>query len=104
MDASLASMLTQTITLEPHTGQDAYGQPTYGAAVAHAARVEWVEVLVQTPTGAERSPRQLVFLAGPAIPDLRDRLTLPDGAQHALQQVSPVYDETGVLHHVEVTL
>ena len=104
LDLALASMLTETITLAPYQGEDAYGAPLYGPAQAHAARLDWRVVQVLTPTGTERRHECLLFLAGTVAVDVRDRVTLADGSVPMIQRVMTMRDETGVVSHQEVLL
>jgi hypothetical protein len=74
------------------TGQNAYGEPAYAAAVLRPAIVDWTQRLVRTSDGREvLSVLTLVFLE-PVTLDIRDKLTLPDGRTAPLLAFKGVVD------------
>lgn len=103
----LLEFMTETITLEPYVGQDAYGAPTYGTAVPYSARVSLQNQLVRSHDGREMASRGKVYVAMTTVPDVRSRLTLPSSYQPTvmpLLDVQPENDETSVLNHVVLVL
>ena len=89
-------MLTSTITVEPWSSQDVYGQITYGTAVSMVARISKAPKLVRADDGREVvagstawvDPASVVIWA-------RDRVTLPDGTTPTVLSVERVPDERG---------
>ena len=77
LPAALLEGFVDTITLEPWTGQDDYGKPTYGAAVTHPARVEVRSRRLAGSAGVDILARGRIFLATTTVPSNKDRLTLP---------------------------
>lgn len=103
-DNELTPLLVHTVTIEPWTGQDVDGKPTYGAAVSYAAKVEARPRLVRTPEGHVIATRGVVYLQTTSVPSTKDRLTLPSGfgaTQPPIAEVQIQTDEDGV-HHCEV--
>ena len=101
-----ADFMTDTITVEPLASRDAYGTPTYGAAVSYPCRIDGATKQTVNVNGTERSIAAMVYVMGiPGIGPM-DRLTMPAGydpAQPPILRVSPLTDETGA-HHTEVAL
>lgn len=79
--------LKHTITVAPFTGKSAYGDPTYGAKVTRAARVEAKQVLVRKPGGQEVQAEHVIYTAS-AI-GAQDRVWLPgvDSSDDSLTKV-----------------
>lgn len=72
-------LMVQTVTLTPWTGQNAYGEPTYGTAVSYTARVEGKVRMVRDSIGVERVSTVAVYLATTTSISPKDKLTLPSG-------------------------
>ena len=106
MDPALLDMLTETVTHEPYTGQNAYGAPQYGAPVQLAARVAYRVTTLTNAQGQERTSTSVVYLNGDVEISVRDRITLPDGSKPAIQGVYSPTDPTqpGVVDHHELSL
>jgi hypothetical protein len=106
MEAVLRAMLTQTVMHSAYTGQDAYGKPTYAAAVARACRIQYEVRSVANPQGQERTSNTVIFFDGTFPLTVRDKLVLPDGTAPALQLVyAPVDpDHPDVIDHYEAIL
>ncbi len=95
-----------TVQLAPWTGQNDYGEPTYGAMVPYAAKIEQGVNLLREGLG-DRSivPKYKVFLGEAVQVDVRDQLTLDasfgsrdtagtfEAPLATIYQVKPVYDE-----------
>lgn len=77
MIESFLDFMTQEVSLEPYTGQDAYSQPSFGPATTYPARVVGRTRLVRTILGDERVSTVTVYLGRLAQATPRDRLTLP---------------------------
>lgn len=104
MDPVLAAMLTETVTIAPYTGHNAYGVPTYGAAVSYPARIQREFQTLSTNVGPQLVEETRLFLDGNAVVDERSRITLPDGAAPPIEGIKPVRDELGTLDHWVVYL
>ena len=99
---SIADLLNQTVTIEPKTGEDIQGKPSYGAAVAYAARVRPDETLIKAPDGSDVLIRARLTLLPDAVVSVGDRATLPDGQQADVLTVGTVADGQGEPHHIKV--
>ena len=103
---SVKDLFPHTINLEPWTGQNAYGEATYGSADTYQAKIEQGVDLVRAGFG-DRSlvPRYKVFIGAAVQVDARDRLTLDTqfgerdetgvfvAPTAVIQRVTPVFDE-----------
>ena len=97
-------LMGQTVTIEPFTGRDGYGVPTYGPEVAYRARVVGRVRLVRNAQGQDVASMHTVYLAASPVIAPEDRLTLPDEyvpRTPPILAVSRVPDERGI-HHVVV--
>lgn len=74
---SLISMMAHTISLAPYTGQNAYGEASYGAAVNYTARVQGKMKMVRDFAGVERVSTVTCYVATTAAISPKDKLTLP---------------------------
>ncbi len=96
MITSLRSMLTSTITVEPWSSQDVYGQATYGTAVSMAARISKAPKLVRADDGREVVAGSTAWVDPVStIIGARDRVTLPDGTTPTVLSVERIPDERG---------
>ncbi len=100
MEPDLLALMFHTVTVEPFTGRDEYGRPTYGAATQYRARVVGMQRLVRTPDGAEKVSATTVYLASAPGVGPEDRVTLPDGSQPPILVVSRMPDDRGWHHEV----
>lgn len=103
MDPALLSMLTETLTVAPYLSQDAYGNPTYGPAVAYPAREEWRIRRIVDQTGQERLSRARVFFDGNVPLTLRDQVTLSDGTTPPILLLYHVRGMHGEIDHLELS-
>ena len=103
MDPALLTMLTETVTLQSYTGQDAYGKPSYGPVVTHPARVAYRVTTLTNAQGQERTSTTTVYLDGAVPITVKDRLILPDGTAPAIQAIysptDPLLPGEGPDHH-----
>jgi hypothetical protein len=101
-------LLTETVTRQPYTGQDKYGQATFGSAENVQCRiVQRPEIVRQAggeSTGVMREVVAKARIYCRAVPGwgLRDRVTLPDGSQPVILEVHTYPDEDGEHHQVVV--
>lgn len=103
MDQDLLSLMPHTVIIAPWTGQNAYGEPTYGAAVSYTARVQGKMRMMIDANGVERVSSVTVYVATTAAIGPKDKLTLPGGwtpASPPIIAVQRVSDEHGDHHTV----
>lgn len=74
-----ASLMTQTVSIAPKTGYDAYGKPTYGSDVTYKAAVVGEMKLVRDTRGQQVPSKQQVYLMSNAAVRPEDRITLSTG-------------------------
>ena len=75
----LRALCRQTVQVALRTGVDGYGEPTYGADVAHTARVAGRHRLVRDARGEQVLSTRTVYFAGAPALDVHDRVTLSTG-------------------------
>lgn len=101
--ADMADFLPHTITIEPYSGQDKYGDPSFGSPVSYKGRVELKNRMVRDNVGQERVSRGKIFLNTQTIPSAKDRITLPSGYEPTnpeILAIHPKENETGIDHIV----
>ena len=99
-------MMAHTITVEPYSGQNNYGEATYGAAVTYKARVQMKSEWIRDVEGREVRARGRAYVSTTTVLGAKDRLTLPSQftpTQPPILDVHPAYDED-TLHHVVLML
>jgi hypothetical protein len=80
LDSSMLSLMEDSITIEPYTGQDSQQAPTYGDAVTYQAQVlPWTEHVILAG-GREVRSTTSVIIPDRVFIDQRSRITLPAGA------------------------
>lgn len=97
---------TQTVTVEPPSGKNAYGELTYGTSTTYKARIVGRTKTVTDKEGRERVSMYTVYLNTNAVIDPDSRVTLPSGyapSQPKLLAVGTYPDETGP-HHTTLFL
>jgi len=98
---------TMTISIEPYTGPNAYGESQYGPPVFDVpCRIDERIRMVRDSQGVERASTTVLFVIGGPL-DARDRITMP-GVYKGIPQppiitVSNFYDKDG-FDHSEVYL
>lgn len=102
MEPELAAMLTETVSHEAFTGQNAYGTPTYAPAVMRPCRVEYKVGPMVTATGEERTSSTRIFFDSDFTLQLRDKIVLEDGTAPQIQSIYRPRDEAGEIHHQEI--
>lgn len=98
IDPDLAVLMTSVVVIEPWTGQDAYGQPAFGAPMEYKARLAGVARLWRKTATLEQTPDYAIFLAGAYNVTVKDRITLPDGTQPPIISVDNYPDEHGMYY------
>jgi hypothetical protein len=110
--AAWLDMMRQTVTVEPVSGRDLFGNKTYGAALTYRCRLVGKRKLVIDEAGKEVLSRQTVYLATADAIDPESRVTLStaDVGSTAATAINPPIvstarfpDETG-WHHAVIYL
>ena len=96
MITSLRSFLTVRIAVEPWTGQNVYGDATYGTSVSMPARISKKPKLVRADDGRETVAGSIAWV-DPAFVTIgpKDRVTLPDGSTPPVLSIDRIPDERG---------
>lgn len=109
MLSSILDLFPKEVIIEPWTGQNRAGEPTYGEAVTYPAKIERGNRQVQGQGDRAIVPKHKIFLGAAVLVDVRDKITLPleygergsDGnfaaPTPAIVDVQPIFDE---LEHV----
>lgn len=111
MVAIPAALLNMSATLSPRTGDDDFGNPSYGTAVTLSnIYIEPVKAINQGTLGEQKRGDAILFFdCENSIPLSQTFAGLDkvvwSGIEYNVRRVSPFYDPlTGVLHHWEVEL
>lgn len=89
-------MMATTVTVYRRTGQDTYGQPSYGPAQGpYPARVNNVQRNVIGPEGQMVVAKGRAWLDTVDVFNVNDKVVLADGSTPVLLNVNQVPDETG---------
>jgi hypothetical protein len=99
-------LMNDTITIEPFTGRDGYGTPSYGASVSYACRINGEQRQVTNVFGVDVTSKARIYLMDTPVIGALDRLTLPAGnvpQQPPIIAVDGLSDESGP-HHTEITV
>lgn len=100
--SSFADCMPTTVTREPFSVMDKYGQRSYGAGVAILSRVQEKQERVTIASGEEVLSRGKVYMAEIVGWDTSDRITLPDGTTPEILAVQKLNDENGPHHEVVI--
>ena len=92
---------TDTISVEPKSGNSAYG-PTFGTAVTYQARIEQVQKRVTNANGQEVVANLLALVEPKAVIAAGDRVTY-DGGRYEVVSAEPLRCWKSI-HHVEAFL
>ena len=106
MDPALECLFIHTVGIEPHTGNDVDGKPTFGTSVDYKAKIVMGKSYSRGAGGREIEGTGKVYIKTTTVPVTKDRLTLPTGFTPLIppiDDVRPHYDEVG-LHHVEILI
>lgn len=94
-----ASMMTQTVTIEPYSSPGSHiGKETYGTGVEYRARFVEKTRLVRSASGEELAARGVVWINASSGISTKDRITLPDDTQPPILAVESYPDEMGNTH------
>lgn len=108
LDAALAALMVDTVTLEAFVSRDFYGNATYAAGTSYPARIEGTSKKVFNqrsgePTVVERVATSRVYIAGAPVINEDWRITFADGRQPLILAVEANGDERGAHHQVVYT-
>lgn len=99
IDPELASLLTQSVTIEPYSSPGSHlGGETYGTGVDYKARFVQKHRLVRTVDGEELAARGVLYVDASSGITTKDRVTLPDSTQPPILAVESYPDELGNTH------
>ena len=105
---SILDLFPKEVIIEPWTGQNRGGEPTYGDPVTYQAKIERGNRQVGSGDRAI-VPKHKIFIGAAVLVDVRDKITLPieygergaDGEfaapTPAIIEAQPIFDE---LEHV----
>jgi hypothetical protein len=99
-ESDFDELMTQTLTLEPRSAVDKYGEESYGAAVSVTCRIVGMPKMVRAADGREVVSNGHAFTSGPSGATVTDRLTLPDSTHPVIIRVDSFPDEDGPHHDI----
>jgi hypothetical protein len=107
LDLELLALMTQTITIAPYTGQNAYAAPQFDTPVSYSCRVSAMNEYVRSHDGREVVAKGKVYVAMTTIPSVQDRVVLPVAYLDEfppILNVLPEIDDAGDVNHVVLIL
>lgn len=100
VDPALSELMLQTVTWQPRSSLNSYGEPTFGTAVTIACRVERDVKMVRTADGQEVVSSAQVYTDEVHGVTVKDQLTFTDGTLVDILSVATHWDEVGPSHEV----
>lgn len=98
MDAELRELFPHTVTVEPFSTNNAYGEASYGTGVEYLARTETKTRFFRRADGSEVVSVAVTYLADAPTVSTKDRITLPDSTQPPIVAVESMPDEVGTYY------
>lgn len=98
---AFTTLLRQTVTRKPWTGQDGYNEATLGTSASLTVRVQPAYRMIRVQGEEKVSTATIFFDADPGL-DLRDQLTLADGTTPQILTISRHVGADGTVHHTTV--
>ncbi|MCR4375682.1 MAG: hypothetical protein NUW22_12615 [Acidobacteria bacterium] len=101
-----ARLAKDLVTIEPYSGQNRYGEATYGSAVTYRAHCQGKIQRITGLDGQEHVSQVTSYLIGTVAVSTRDRITLPSRfspTQPPILAVRQVSSERGWHHSVAMT-
>jgi hypothetical protein len=89
-----------TIAHKPWTGQDGYGERTFGASTDYRCRIQEGIEKVPTAGGEDQIARGRIYLAASPGVQPEDEVTLPDSSKPQILAVLKQQDQAGAHHEV----
>ena len=99
---SVLGDLLVTVTLESFSSRDGDGTPTYATGVDYQAFVERKDTKLAWRIGNEHVPSHLITFLENVVVTMADRITLPDGTQPAILEITGVEDPNGGQYYTQV--
>ncbi len=96
-------LMTQTVTVQPQSGNNAAGEPTFGDAITIRCRIQGTIKEIRAADGLTRMSSALVILDGVYGIEPQDKLTLPDGTTPVILSVNQNNDGAGSLYEEILT-
>jgi hypothetical protein len=93
----VTAYLNQTVTLEPFSSDDGYGEKSYVEAATVSARVDYKQTEVRSDRGETHISTAQVMLEGDQSVSLNDRITLPDGTKPPILAITKTPDVSGTI-------
>lgn len=87
LKGSAVEWMQDSITIEPFSSQDAYGKPTYGAAITVDALVQSYGKMIRLANGEETVASTKIMIAPGPVFNTKARLTLPDGSHPQILRI-----------------
>ncbi len=95
-------LMTDTVTHAPMTGRDAYGKPSWGAAVSYACRVSYKHQKVSSARAGSQGEDVIstsqVIIPNELLITMDDKFTLPNGTTPLIQMWEIASDEKGPVY------
>ena len=106
-DTEFEDLMTQEVGRRPYSGQNEYGEPSYGATQMVKCRIVQKPTIIRTGGGGEisASEREVVsnatiYCAGVIGWAMRDGVVLPNGDTPVILDIRRYPDEDGDHHEV----
>jgi hypothetical protein len=101
LDAALAELMTDTVTIAAVSSLDSYGKRTHGTPTTYSAcRIQTGNRKVTAPDGQERVAVGRVYLPNAPTVTINDRLLLPGNVLAPIIAVDEFHDEQGTHHTI----
>lgn len=100
---SILSLLNQTVSIEPKSTPNGYGEASYGAAATHRCRLQRVYRVVRTDQGETKVSQTVLYLPPSSTVSVDDRATIESETFH-VTEVARHVDGNGTLHHFRALL
>lgn len=94
-------LMPHTVNIAPYASRDSFGKPSYGADVAHRARVVYKNIHIRASDGSEKVARGVVYLGSAVVVSPEDRVTLPDTTTPPVLACNNYSDDVGA-HHTQI--
>lgn len=101
--SGILQLLNQTVSIEPKSTPNSYGESTYGAAATHRCRLQRVYRMFRNAEGEAQVSQTVLYLPPTSTPSIDDRATV-EGTTYHVTEVARHVDGNGRLHHWRVIL
>ena len=95
IDPALAALAPHTVQIAPRSGQNEFGEDTFGADVAYSCLIEKKPRMVRTATGEEAVSGATIYLTSAPSLTVDDKVTLSDGTQPAILSIGTYPNTSG---------